>query len=144
MPNYCENDISVNGPKGKLTAFLEALPHQAFEGNEFSILEQWVPMPEQSARGENFDWYDWSLTAWGCKWPDQSSGIQVGARSVRFFASTPWSPPLPGFLKFSELTGLTVRIRYYEGGNGFCGRAVFKAGQVVENTSKDYRGYRGG
>jgi len=144
MPNYCENDISISGSKAQMQAFLESLPNEAFEENEFSILEKWVPLPELSARGEDFDWYAWSVEHWGCKWPDQSSNLEVRPRSVRFFALSPWSPPLAGFLKFSELTGLTVRIRYYEGSNGFCGHAVFENGQVKVSTSANYRGRRGG
>jgi hypothetical protein len=58
---------------------------------------------------------------------------------------TAWSPPLPVIQAASnKFLAVRLTLRYYEGGCGFKGILVCKAGQVLRNECGEYRGRRGG
>ena len=64
MPNWCNNTITLTGPKAKITKIYE----KAKEDNAF--LQQLHPMPtelEDTTKGSNGDadnWYDWRVENW--------------------------------------------------------------------------------
>lgn len=91
------------------------------------------------------NWYDWSLATWGTKWPDRIYAAERRPRSLRITGACPWSPPVPGLLRISQMfPSLRFTIDYFEAGMGFAGKIVIAAGEIVSNTSRRYRGSRGG
>lgn len=151
MPNWCENDLKISGPKEKIEECLE------FIGEEFDFTklipyaEPYVSMdadfPEYSSDdfeekleaykakwnsekdGFNSGGYEWCVANYGTKW---SRGYNVvhythplRGQCVSF--ETAWTPPTPVIkalaIKFPELT---FTHEYFECGCGFCGGITFQ------------------
>ena len=127
MPNYCENDLTVEGPREVLEEFIKfAAGESPFDFNKF------VPYPEEFQRlddaaeawaienagknhqergtppkdGYSAGGYDWCVSNWGTKWP--ACDVEVGEPAPRYGGKTweivlhfktPWSPPTPVIAK---------------------------------------------
>ena len=129
MPNYCENDLAVEGPRDVIEEFIKfAAGESPFDFNKF------VPYPENSSgwmmrsklgtgstrertikkRHAAEDGYstggrDWCVSNWGTKWP--ACDVEVGEPAPRYGGKTweivlhfktPWSPPTPVIAKAAE------------------------------------------
>ena len=133
MPNYCNNTITLIGPKDKITA----LDNKAKK--EDALLQQLKPMPEAldgttspaPAEGtpqplvDGFDnWYDWRVENWGTKWDVDMDGLELtnGGTTINGWFDSAWAPPIHAyeyFLKDNEDCSLSSY--YYEGGCDFAG-----------------------
>ena len=133
MPNWCNNTITLTGPKEKITAIYA----KAKEDN--ALLQQLKPMPE-ALEGttspapkegkvqplvDGFDnWYDWRVQNWGTKWDVDMDGLELsddGTTITGWFDSA-WAPPIHAYEYF--LTGnedCSIKSYYYEGGMDFGG-----------------------
>lgn len=95
-------------------------------------------------------WYSWCVANWGTKW--DASDVSVGSKldgprtsEVTIHFQTPWGPPSEGMVRVSEMfPDLTFRLEYFECGMAFQGVQVIEGGEVVEFSSSDYDGDRGG
>ena len=92
--------------------------------------------------------YEWCLNNWGTKWGiyrAEVNRVDFKYEELEYTFDTAWSPCLPVVLKMSKMfKNLKFNLRYFEGGNGFHGYFVCKAGKVIEKIEADYFGHRGG
>jgi hypothetical protein len=95
--------------------------------------------------GYNSGGYDWCIKNWGVKWPPSDINLVSNKHRLRYSFQTPWAPPGPAIMAMSkEFNNLTFTLKWFEGGMGYQGVFVIKGGEVLENTTKDYHGRRGG
>ena len=125
MPNWCNNTLTLSGPKDKVKAIFD----KAKESNE--LLQQLHPMPKElegtTSPSDGDNWYDWRINNWQTKWDvdvdylefreDGDTGIIEG-----WFDSA-WSPPIGAYEHFlTENEDCSISSLYYEGGMDFAGK----------------------
>ena len=147
MPNWCSNDLFIYG-EARGTAAL-AISNE-FDGIDF---EKIIPMPpdveaSKGVPGPYPAWYEWSIQNWGTKW-NAARAERVAEtpprKRVKITFETAWGPPLPVIMALSKQhPTCTFSLRYYERGMQFKGRLKVRAGAVLEDSTAEYRGKRGG
>ena len=125
MPNWCNNTITLTGPKEKITKIYE----KAKEENAF--LQQLHPMPAEledttkGSNGDDFNWYDWRVENWGTKWDVDMDGLELsedGTTITGWFDSA-WAPPIHAYEYFLTANeDCSISSLYYEGGMDFAGK----------------------
>ena len=134
MPNWCNNTITLTGPKEKITAIY----NKAKEDN--ALLQQLKPMPtelegttspapkegEPQPLVDGFDnWYDWRVENWGTKWDVDMDGLELsddGTTITGWFDSA-WAPPIHAYEYFlTDNEDCSISSLYYEGGMDFAGK----------------------
>ena len=133
MPNWCNNTITLTGPKAKITKIYE----KAKEDNAF--LQQLYPMPtelegttadgsvneELVAKTGASDWYNWRVENWGTKWEVDAEGLELsddGTTITGWFDSA-WAPPIHAYEYFlTDNEDCSISSLYYEGGMDFAGK----------------------
>jgi len=134
MPNWCNNTITLTGPKEKITAIY----NKAKEDN--ALLQQLKPMPEalegttspapkegkvQPLVDGHDNWYDWRVENWGTKWDVDADYLELsddGTTITGWFDSA-WSPPIHAYEYFlTENEDCSISSLYYEGGMDFAGK----------------------
>ena len=134
MPNWCNNTITLTGPKEKITAIYE----KAKEDN--ALLQQLYPMPTQlegttspaPKEGKvqplvdgHDNWYDWRVDNWSTKWDVDMDGLELsddGTTITGWFDSA-WAPPIGAYEHFlTENEDCSISSLYYEGGMDFAGK----------------------
>ena len=133
MPNWCNNTITLTGPKEKISAIYA----KAVEDN--ALLQQLKPMPE-ALEGttspapkegkvqplvDGFDnWYDWRVQNWGTKWDVDVDNLELsddGTTITGWFDSA-WAPPIHAYEYFlTDNEDCSIKSYYYEGGMDFGG-----------------------
>jgi hypothetical protein len=173
MPNWCENDLRVEGPRADLERLLEeAKGESPFDFNRFipypeefrrldEVRDAWerehgghpgVDWASRPADGFNAGGCEWCVSNWGTKWPAhrvELGTLELGggedAAEVVFHFDTAWSPPLPLVRRASELfPTLTFELRYFESLGCFNGMLCCSQGEVSFDESGPYFGDRGG
>lgn len=144
MPNWCNNTITLSGPKDKITNIY----NKAKESGEF--LDQLYPMPDelnitagrvgaddepeqielvakQKANLEKYgheDWYNWRIANWQTKWDVDAENLELskdGTTITGWFDSA-WSPPIGAYSEFLRNNeDCSIQSYYYEGGMDFGG-----------------------
>jgi hypothetical protein len=167
MPNWCENRLSIAGPKEDISNIFEKIKNQDPDGKNqtYQIFENLYPTPpelnigdapvgsanwteQQKSNLKKFgytDWYDWRNDKWGTKWGDCETHLAQdiftnsdGISTVAFYFDSAWAPPIEGFHKIaSDYPNLLFCLYYQETGMGFCGRNVWANGECVEEDSAD-------
>lgn len=141
MPNWCECDLTISGPR---RAVFDCLRHARGDNGAFDF-GRLVPGPGRPA-----DDRDWYVANWGTKWnarrPLVGRATGWGRRvAVPVAFATAWTPPKPVIRRAAELFPvLTFDLRYFEIGCCFCGRFCCAHGDVVADETGDYSGPRGG
>jgi hypothetical protein len=137
MPNWCENDLTITGPKEDVDAFFKyAKGLMKYEDGEEELLlnlNNFVPQPqkitmdmitedpwrmwmEDTHRGDDELWYYWRLQHWGTKWPPQGVEIKddygyydekMDEEEVLVTFDTAWSPPCATSRAGAASTGCT-------------------------------------
>ena len=134
MPNWCNNTITLTGPKEKITAIY------AKAKKDDALLQQLKPMPEAldgttspapkegkvQPLVDGFDnWYDWRVQNWGTKWDVDMEGLELsddGSTITGWFDSA-WSPPIHAYEYFlTDNEDCSINSYYYEGGMDFAGQ----------------------
>ena len=134
MPNWCNNTITLTGPKEKITAIY------AKAKKDDALLQQLKPMPQEldgttspapkegkvQPLVDGFDnWYDWRVQNWGTKWDVDMEGLELsddGTTITGWFDSA-WSPPIHAYEYFlTDNEDCSINSYYYEGGMDFAGQ----------------------
>ena len=133
MPNWCNNTITLTGPKEKISAIYA----KAKEDN--ALLQQLKPMPaalegttspapkegKVQPLVDGFDnWYDWRVQNWGSKWDVDADYLELsddGTTITGWFDSA-WAPPIHAYEYFlTDNEDCSIKSYYYEGGMDFAG-----------------------
>ena len=132
MPNWCNNNITIRGPKKKIDAIEKAV-------KKGKLLNHFLPMPKQlenttspTPEGskqpvvDGYDnWYDWRVFNWGTKWEiDAYEGSidRVNDETVTFGFDSAWAPPLNAYQAVIEKhPDISIIAYYYEPGMDFAG-----------------------
>lgn len=125
MPNWCENDLKIIGPKEEIQRFLD---HVKTDSSRFDF-ETIIPYPEEFKKqdevavaweknkdrplnskrpkdGFNSGGYEWCVNNWGTKWNLVENGFHEiifddwedwggGEWERQLHFDTAWSPPVP-------------------------------------------------
>ncbi len=133
MPNWCNNTITLTGPKEKITAIY------AKAKKDDALLQQLKPMPE-ALEGttspapkegkvqplvDGFDnWYDWRVQNWGTKWDVDMDGLELSddGTTINGWFDSAWAPPIHAYEYFlTDNEDCSIKSYYYEGGMDFGG-----------------------
>ena len=133
MPNWCNNTITLTGPKEKITAIYA----KAKEDN--ALLQQLKPMPD-ALEGttspapkegkvqplvDGFDnWYDWRVQNWGSKWDVDADNLELSddGTTISGWFDSAWAPPIHAYEYFlTDNEDCSIKSYYYEGGMDFGG-----------------------
>ena len=123
MPNWCNNNISMTGPKD----ILEALWKKATE-NDNRLLEAMVPIGEWD--------YGNAVDTWGTKWDVSTDGLAFsdygdGTAEISGFFDSAWAPPIEAMETFiTQNEGVSITLFFEEPGMDFCG--VWDNGEILE------------
>ena len=133
MPNWCNNTLSLTGPKEKITAIYNKAK------KDDALLQQLKPMPEalegttspSPTEGkvqpmvDGFDnWYDWRVQHWGTKWDVDMEGLELSddGTTISGWFDSAWAPPIHAFEYFlTDNEDCSIKSYYYEGGMDFAG-----------------------
>lgn len=146
MPNWCNNNLIVSGPKKIINSL--------FKDNKFS-LQEFFPCPQElldlpSPSPKEFaesnlekygskDWYDWCVSNWGVKWdpgPFIGEIENINRKESKFYCNfdSAWAPPTKAFKKLAETyPELKINLEYFESGCKFFGVLSAKDGEVEDN-----------
>ena len=140
MPNWCNNNIIIKGPKSKL----KDLESSARKGTFCNHL---LPMPKvlegteangskrpkmKKLTGAN-DWYDWRVANWGTKWDidaydgsiktsQELLGKDNGKAELSFGFDSAWAPPINAIAEYLDKNeDVSMKLWYYEPGCDFGG-----------------------
>ena len=114
MPNWCSNNIVIEGPKEKV----EAIWSRATDDTDEGLLTALHPIGKWE--------YETALAEWGTKWDinmtDANLEISEDGTRIEGFFESAWSPPLEAFNTFCEdMDGVYAEIYYHEPGMTFVG-----------------------
>jgi|GEM_PF-1299006 hypothetical protein len=164
MPNWCNNNITITGPKHKIDAIEQAVR----EGKFFNHL---YPMPEPLKDSDKYpadgterpelveehganDWYDWAVNKWGSKWEadvydgsivtkQELLGKDTGPAILEFGFDSAWSPAIGAYEHYCENNpDVQINAYYYEPGCDFMGNwcdHVDNCYQISDVTDKELR-----
>lgn len=109
MPNWCENQVRIEGPVEKIYNMAKAV-------EEERLLQHMVPLEEWT--------YGDATTNWGTKWdisdPQMNHIVADGVIECGFMSA--WSPPTEAFDTYlAENDDVTIEHYYYEPGNAYTG-----------------------
>lgn len=147
MPNYCENDLYIEGPKDEVTRLLV---HVATKGRLFDF-NTIIPYPEKFTKidedlekagykkhetlgvfldnvrdGYNSGGYEWCCENWNTKWNALNAIRRDAYNKVCISFSTAWSPPIPVITKLHQLfPQCSLHLEYFEKGTTLCGGVSF-------------------
>jgi len=134
MPNWCENRMTVRGPKEKIEKF-----HRLVSMN--GLIETGMPMPAildgsstQSdkipkslmeafpAEEGKHTWHDWSYRYRGTKWEEAEMSVSdiyedqddPGIASVEYYYQSAWNPHIPVGVEIAYDWGFKVFHEYIE------------------------------
>lgn len=173
MPNWCECELDVWGPREELSEFYLKAKWITPEGNEEPLsLNNFVPMPKELENTQSppdkqnkelikkygaDNWWDWCVTNWGSKWEITDGAVNRSSlfhleidknnrfRKLMYGFSTAWSPPEPVIKEMGKMfPKLKFKLQYWEGGMGFSGILVINKGKIIKNETYEYSGRKGG
>ena len=117
MPNWCQNQVTISGPRPVIDEIKAIL---ADTDNDSRLLKWMRPMPPDQEE----NWYDWCVTNWGTKWDVTNVFVQDDTEedAVTFAFDTAWGPPVEAFRHWAEQDGrVTYRLSFIEEGLMFVG-----------------------
>ena len=133
MPNWCNNSITITGPKDKITALYEQACDDA--NDETGLLDAMHPMPKElhdtTSPSDGDNWYDWRVSNWGTKWEVSSEGLELsedGTELTGWFDSA-WAPPIGACAYYGQRNeDVSITLDYHEPGMCFVGRYTIENG----------------
>ena len=117
MPNWCSNNITIQGPAELIKNMWDAA--QPAEGKDGTLLETMAPIGEWD--------YDTAVNTWGTKWDVNGEGLQFellpdGRAMIFGYFDSAWSPPIGAYEQFCENNDdVYICASYFEPGMAFVG-----------------------
>lgn len=148
MPNWCNNNLSVTGPKAGISAFRKWLGKDGFKLNKIAPLPKeldgsYSPHPNPESKeakalvkkyGAN-NWYDWQVANWGTKWDVDAEVNEENDTGVYISFDSAWSPPCAAIAALSEkFPKLSFNLKYIEMGMSFAGEFIAKNGEINDDS----------
>lgn len=148
MPNWCNNSITISGPKDKITKLYNDTVA------ENGLLQVMYPMPKEledttspaPKEGEpqplvdGYDnWYDWRVNNWATKWDVDVEHLELSedGTNISGWFDSAWSPPTGAYDEFlARNEDCSIKALYYEGGMDFGGE--YLDGSDTCLTMSDY------
>jgi hypothetical protein len=148
MPNWCNNSITISGPKDKITKLYNDTVA------ENGLLQVMYPMPKEledttspaPKEGEpqplvdGYDnWYDWRVNNWATKWDVDVENLELSedGTNISGWFDSAWSPPTGAYDEFlARNEDCSIKALYYEGGMDFGGE--YLDGSDTCLTMSDY------
>ena len=124
MPNWCNNTISLSGPKDKVKAIFDKAKA------EDALLQQLDPMPKElegtTSPSDGDNWYDWRINNWQTKWDVDVENLEFKEDGdtgiIEGWFDSAWSPPTGAYDTFlAKNEDCSIKSYYYEGGMDFGG-----------------------
>ena len=146
MPNYCYNEITIEGDTTELKKLLRYVKSRESEFDFNKIL----PYPEEyskmDAGGNNEGYqhggYEWCIANWGTKWKAEEIDVSLDDNCLTVHFDSAWSPALGITAKLAELyPNLRFKHSYEEEGLDFSGYVAFENGVQVDAASGSYKEY---
>lgn len=150
MPNWCKNNLKINGNGEKVLELLEMLKDEDGQltfnklvpmPKELEETKSPTPsdMPEEERKRLNDlygadNWYDWRYKNWGCKWYASESGFCKNDDDWMVSFETPWGPPIEFIQKMSkQFNKMTFELQYADESEGWqpIGEAIISDGSVM-------------
>jgi len=136
MPNWCNNTITMSGPKDKIK--------KIWDNKDKGFLQQLYPMPaelegttspapkegEPQPLVDGYDnWYDWRVSNWSTKWDVDTEGLELvennDSATIQGWFDSAWAPPIGAYDHFlANNEDCSISSMYYEGGMDFAGEWV--------------------
>ena len=157
MPNWCNNTLFVSGPKAEVEAFIKkAAGKDDRKGSPLSF-NSLVPRNINAKRYQNahehgcdgtsygnpnFNWYDWQVDNWGCKWDCSEAELEVstgdGTTDATFTFQTAWAPPTEFYKAITKkFKALTFDAYAWEPGMSFWCHFCGEHGVIAEDEEED-------
>ena len=114
MPNWCNNEVTVDGTAEDIQKFKEECFTEV-DNQQVLDFDKVLPEPNTELHLEHPDWYDWRMDNWGVKWnlvPNKGGDLigwycdqeidkpsfsnRMGARKydrISMVFDTAWNPP---------------------------------------------------
>jgi hypothetical protein len=133
MPNWCSNEVEINGSPESLAVFA-----QEIQSDEQGLsMERFIPTPaELLAEDAGTAWYQWRADNWGTKWDIGKEDLfaDYDEEYITFSYPTAWSPNVEFWTFMSKkFPEVSIVHHYEEAGMCFKGVATYKAGEVKDN-----------
>jgi len=168
MPNWCQNDLEINGPKKDIDDLLEK---SKGEESEFTM-QGLVPCPQQlidqvedhftqeeNESDDDFkkrieminkrqygarDWYYWRIANWGTKWDVSVDEVTRDDDEYAFmWFDSAWSPPIEYISRISKIyPQLRFKLSFMETGSDFQGHVIFSNGELTDEESHEVWYYK--
>ena len=146
MPNWCNNNITINGDEGTirtLTAVLKSLKTDDEEQSS-DVFKSLIGLPQHMSDGDYKEkWYDTNIGWFGTKWDISydEHAFTFTKNEISFFCETAWSPPIPFLQNLCEMYKVNANLFYSEGGVGFSGETTFTWNDGELDVYDDECGY---
>ena len=146
MPNWCNNNITINGDEGTirtLTAVLKSLKTDDEEQSS-DLFKSLIGLPQHMSDGDYKEkWYDTNIGWFGTKWDISydEHAFTFTKDEISFFCETAWSPPIPFLQHLCEMYKVNANLFYSEGGVGFSGETTFTWNEGELDVYDDECGY---
>ena len=138
MPNWCNNEITINGRKkviDKIKSLIDNIPSSDDSNGLFNALIG------RNEKEFNEDWYNHNINRYGCKWDVSIDDVvrEDSDTEIRLSFSTAWSPCVEFCRTLSNFHGdLEINLLYDEGGNDFAGEVFFRSGSILSIKEYNY------
>ena len=114
MPNWCSNNLTINGDVETLSQLKEII-----ESDGEGLLEAIAPLGEWD--------YGKAVETWGTKWDISAEGLEFvdngdGTATIEGWFQSAWSPPVEAFQKLADdWDSCFIELMYEESGMCFVG-----------------------
>jgi hypothetical protein len=114
MPNWCSNNLTINGDVETLSQLKEII-----ESDGEGLLEAIAPIGEWE--------YGTAVESWGTKWDISAEGLEFvdngdGTATIEGWFQSAWSPPIEAFQKLAnDWDSCFIELMYEECGMCFVG-----------------------
>lgn len=124
MPNWDYNKLRITGSKEQIKKVraklfkddeftFAALIPEDLDDPKYRVADEGSGVQTQDLRadGTAFNWYDFHLDKWGCKWDASDSDFRETDTEIVVTFSTPWGPPDEWFKVLrSKFKGLNIEM----------------------------------